>query len=93
MHETLLVPVLIYDSTTTLWKEKERSRNRVVQIDNLKGFLGIRRMARVPNARIREVCGVTKGLDEWIYEDIFLWFGHVERMETNRISKRVRESM
>ena len=25
LHETLLVPVLFYDSETTLWKEKERS--------------------------------------------------------------------
>ena len=25
-HETLLVPVLMYDSETMLWKEEERSR-------------------------------------------------------------------
>ena len=43
-----------------LWKE-ERSRIRVVPIDNLKGFLGIRRIDRVPNAQIRELCGVKKG--------------------------------
>ena len=38
-----------------LWKEKERSRIRVILMDNLKGLLGIRRMDRVPDARIR-VC-------------------------------------
>ena len=41
---------------TMLWKEKERSRIRDVQMDNLKGLLGIRRMDRVPNAQIRELC-------------------------------------
>ena len=56
LHETLLVPVLMYDSETMLWKEKERSRIRAVQMDNLRGLLGIRKMDRVPNARIREVC-------------------------------------
>ena len=31
---------------------------------NLRSLLGIRRMDRVPNGRIRELCGVTKGVDE-----------------------------
>ena len=50
-----------------LWKEKKRSRVRAVQIDNRRGLLGIRRMDRVPNAWIRELCGV-KSLDERIDE-------------------------
>ena len=37
-----------------IWREKERSRVRAAQMDNLRGLLGIRRMDRVPNARIRE---------------------------------------
>ena len=78
LHETLLVPVLMYGS------EKERSTMWAVQM-NLKGLLGIRRMDRVPNAWIRELCSVRKGLDEG---DI-RWFEHVERMERVRIAKRV----
>ena len=39
-------------------------------------------MDRVPNARIRELCKVKKGVDE-------RWFTHEERMENNRIAKRV----
>ena len=53
LHETLLVPVLMYSSEPPLWKEKERSRIRVAQMDNLRGLLGIRRMDRVLNAWIR----------------------------------------
>ena len=30
LHETLLVPVLMYGSETVIWKEKERSRIRTV---------------------------------------------------------------
>ena len=55
LHEALLVPVLMYGSETMLWKEKGRSRIRAVQMDNLRGLLGIKRMDRVPNARIREL--------------------------------------
>ena len=58
LHESLLVPVVMYGSKTIVWKKKERSRIRAVQMDNLRGLLGIRRMDRVPNARIREVSGV-----------------------------------
>ena len=59
LHETVLVPILMYGSEIMLWKE-ERSRIRAVQMDNLRGLLGTRRMDRVPNARIRKLCGVTK---------------------------------
>ena len=44
-------------------------------------------MDRIPNARIRELCGVRKGLDERIEEDGLRWFGHEERMEMDRIAK------
>ena len=60
LHETLLLPVLMYGNETMLWSEKERSRMRAVQVDNLRRLLGIRRLDRVPNARVRELCGVRK---------------------------------
>ena len=47
-----------------IWREKERSRIRTVQMDNLRGLLGIRIMDKVPNTQIRQLCGVVKGLDE-----------------------------
>ena len=46
---------LVNGSQTMLWKENERSRIRVVLMDNLRGLLGIRRI--VPNSLIRELCG------------------------------------
>ena len=39
-------------------------------MDNLRGLLGIRRMDRVTNARIRELLKVRKGLDERVYEGV-----------------------
>ena len=87
LHETLLVPILMYGSETMLWK-KERSRIRTVHMDNLRGLLIIRRMDSVPNAQIRELCGVKKRLDERINKGGLQWFGHVERMKNDsRIAK------
>ena len=58
-------------------------------MNNLRGFLGIRRMDRIPNARIWELCGLTKGVDERIDGGVLRWFGYVERIENDRIAKRV----
>ena len=44
LHGALLVIVLMYGSKTIICREKERSRIRAVQMDNLRGLLGIRRM-------------------------------------------------
>ena len=58
-------------------------------MNSLRGFTSIRRMDRVPNAWIRELCGIKKGLDERIDEGVHRWFGNVERMKRNRIARRV----
>ena len=81
LHETLLVPVLMYGSGTMLWKEMI-SRIRAAQMDNnLKGLLGIRRIDWALNARIRELCRVKKDLDERIDEGMLQWCNHVEMMK------------
>ena len=69
-----------------LRKEKERSRIRAVQMDNLRGLLDIRKMDRVP---ISELCGVMKRVYEKINEGVLRWFGHLERRENDRNAKRV----
>ena len=55
-------------------------------MDNFRGLLGIRKTDRIPNARITELCRVTKGVNERIGEGVLRQFGHVERMEN---AKRV----
>ena len=59
-------------------------------MNNVRGLLGIRKMNKVPNTRVRQLCGVMKGVDEKIDEGIIRWFVHVERTANdNRIAKRV----
>ena len=92
LHEKLLVPVLMYGSECQVWKEKERSRVRAVQMDNLRGMLGVKRIDRMRNERIRELCNVRKGVDEIIDENVLRWYGHVERMDDERIVRKVFKS-
>ena len=58
-------------------------------MDNLRSVLYTRRMDKIHNARIRELCGVTKRLDERIDEGVLRWFGLVKRMEDDMIAKKV----
>ena len=44
LHESLLMPVVICGSETMMWNENERSRIRSVQMANLRGLIGIRRI-------------------------------------------------
>ena len=66
LHEATLLSVLLHGNEKMLWREKEKSRIKVVQIDNLRGLLNIRSIDRVPNARVRVLCGVKKRVDERI---------------------------
>ena len=53
-----------------IWKEKEGSRIMAVSMDNLRDFLDITRMDKVPNVRIRELCRMMKGLMKLFSDDI-----------------------
>ena len=52
LHESFLVPVLTYGSEEMIWREKDRSGIRAVQMNNLRGLQGIRRMDKIPKAPI-----------------------------------------
>ena len=62
--------VFTYGSKKMIRRKKKRSRIRAVQMDNLSGFLGIRRMDKILNTRMKQLCGMTKGVDENIDEGV-----------------------
>ena len=62
-------------------------------MDNFRGLFSIRRMDRVLNKQIRELCGVTKGADGRIDEGVLQWFGYEDRRENEGIAKRVFRSV
>ena len=76
LHESLLVPVLLYGSETMILREKERSRISIVRMDNLRRVLGIKRMDSEQIARIRELFEVTNRVDIEIDESVSRCFGY-----------------
>ena len=43
LHEKVLVTTLMYESECMTWKNKERWRIQAVQMDNLRGMIGVKR--------------------------------------------------
>ena len=84
LHETLL-----YLFLCMAVRQCYGNRRGDLELGLYRGLLGIRRMHRVPNARIRELCGVRKDLNKRIDEGVFRWFDPVERMERDRNAKSV----
>ena len=68
----------------------EISRIRAVQMNNLRGLFGIRKMDRLLNVQIRELCGVTKGLDDGTDESVRRRFDNIERMRKDRKPRKSR---
>ena len=89
IYEALLEPILLYGSNKMVCREKEKSRIRTVQLDNIRDLLGIRRTDRVSNARIRKLCEGKKGMDERTNESFLRWLVHIEIKENNRSAKMV----
>ena len=83
MHESSLLSVLMYGSETRIWKEKERSRIRTVQMYSLRYLLGIRRLYKVPIARIRELCVVWRKVLKVFSSGLAIWreWGRIELLK------------
>ena len=66
-----------------------RGRIRDVQVDNIRDFLEIRSMDKVPNVREKRDVRSGEGSGRKDYEGVLRLFGHVERNKNDRIAKRV----
>ena len=51
---------LIYRNETMIWSVTEICSIRTIKLDNLRVLLDIRKINRIPNARIKELCGIGK---------------------------------
>ena len=85
MYEGIIEPSLLYGCEVWTLKVRERKRMEAVEMNCLRNISDLR-IDRVPNVEIRR-CG--KNVSVSI---VLGWFGHVERMRDERMTKRVYES-
>lgn len=88
LYTTLVVPVLLYGAECwTLRKEDER-RILVAEMSWLRRIAGRTRRDRIRNEVTREELGQRETLIDKIRKRRLTWFGHVTRMDSERLPAR-----
>uniref|UniRef100_A0A8D8LKZ5 Craniofacial development protein 2 n=2 Tax=Cacopsylla melanoneura TaxID=428564 RepID=A0A8D8LKZ5_9HEMI len=90
IYQTYFVPILTYGSETWTVKRKEESRIQAAEMKFLRSTVGKTRRDRIRNENIRSMVGTEK-LQNRIEKTRLRWYGHVKRMDDNRIAKKMLE--
>ncbi len=93
-----VVPTLAYASETWAWNESPRSKEQAVKMSYLRSVCGVSRMNGMSNESVYKRFGMShggEGRKSGVVEDVkrrtLKRFGHVERMEKSRMTRRVCE--
>ncbi|CAG9109123.1 unnamed protein product [Plutella xylostella] len=89
VHNAMLVPTLMYGSESWVWQKKHESRLNAVEMRSLRSMLGVTLNDRLRNSFIREKCGLKEDVVTRVEKGMLRWFGHVERMNDERVTKEI----
>ncbi|CAK1580205.1 unnamed protein product [Parnassius mnemosyne] len=89
VHERVLVPTLMYGSESWVWQKKHESRINAVEMRAFRSMIGVKLSDRIRNSEIRKRCGLKEDVVTKIEKVMLRWFGHVERMNEERLTKKV----
>ena len=92
LYESIIVPTVMYGGESWGLRKKEERRLNVMEMNCLRNMCGVSRRDRVRNEEVRRRVGVESELAERVKGRVLSWFGHVERMSGERMTKRVYES-
>ncbi len=91
LYEGEAVPTTLYGAETWNVGTAERRMN-VMEMRCLRSMFGITQMDRVRNNEVRRRTGVVRELAERSKQRVLQWFGHVERMDEERLVKNITRS-
>ncbi len=89
LYEGVVVPATLYGTETWNTGAVERRRLNVMEMRCLRSICGVTRMDRVRNDEVRRRTGAVKELADRAEQGVLRWFGHVERMEEQRLVKKI----
>ncbi|KAK7882210.1 hypothetical protein WMY93_028384 [Mugilogobius chulae] len=92
LYEGVVVPAALYGAETWSLKVAEKRKLNVMEMKCLRSMCGVTRMDRVRNEEVRRRTGVVRELADRAERKALGWFGHVERMEGERLVKKVYEA-
>ena len=89
LYERIVVPTVMYGSETWGMNVVERNKLDVAEMKCMRSMCGVTRWDRLRNETVRERVGVSEPMSERVDRKILKWFGHVERMGNERLTKKV----
>ena len=89
LYEKVAVPTVMYGSESWGMKVTERQKLNVFEMKCLRSMTGVSRLDRVRNEVVRARTAVRRELAARVDVNVLRWFGHVERMDNERLLKKV----
>ena len=80
---------VMYGSESWGMKVTERQKLNVFEMKCLRSMTGVSRLNRVRNEVVRARTGVRRELAARVDMNVLRWFSHVERMDNERLLKKV----
>ena len=88
-YEGVIVPTTLYGAEAWGMRSAERRKVNVLEMKYLRSLVGVSRMDRVENEEVRRRAGIERELESRADRRVLRWFGHVERMDENRMARRI----
>ena len=75
----------------TAWgmRSAERRKLNVLETKCFRSLVGVSRMNRIRNEKVRRRAGIGRELASRVDQRVSRWFVHVERMDENHLARRV----
>lgn len=89
LYEKLIVPTVLYGAESWGTRAAERQKLNVFEMRCLRSMAGVTRLDRIRNEEVRRRTGVGRELATQVDRSVLRWFGHMERMEDERLTKKV----
>ena len=88
VYKALVVPTLAYGSECWTLKKDDERKLHSLEMNCLRRMIGVSRRDRKQNTVVRERTNATESIIEEIRRRRLSWFGHISRMEIDRLPAR-----
>ena len=89
LYEKAIVPTVTYGSELRGMKASKRQKMNAFEMKFLRSMAGVSRLDRLRNGELRERSRVRKELVARVDVNVLMWYGHVVRMNNERLTKRL----
>ena len=89
LYEKVVVLTIMYGSEAWGMKVTERQKLNVFEMKCLRSMIGVSHLDRVRNEVVRARTSVRRQLAARVDMYVLRWFGHVERMDNDRLLRKV----